>query len=175
MTHLGRGYVHIYTGNGKGKTTAALGLSLRAAGAGLRVVIAQFAKGIETNEIKALRKFTGRITVRQFGTRSLIKRNPSKIDRTLALRGLASAEKIMAGGRYDVVILDELCVACHFNLVPVQRVVELIRNRPKNVEVIITGRNAPPELIEAADVVTEMRDVKHYFTKGIRARRGIEY
>jgi cob(I)alamin adenosyltransferase len=175
MHNLRKGYVHLYTGNGKGKTTAALGLALRAAGAGLNVFIAQFAKGIETGEIKALRKFPRLITVKQFGTRSLIKRNPSKIDCTLAARGLAAVEKIVDAGNFDVIILDEMCMACHFNLVSTERVCAMVNNRPAHVEMVITGRNAPRALVEAADLVTEMKEIKHYFLRGVRARNGIEY
>jgi cob(I)alamin adenosyltransferase len=175
MGRLSKGYVHMYTGDGKGKTSAAMGLALRAAGAGLSVYVAQFAKGSETGELKALGKLSKKMTVRQFGTRSFIKKVPSKIDITLAARAFAAAEATVKEGRYDVVILDELCVACRLNMIAVDKVLDLIKNKPGHVELVITGRNAPVELVEAADVVTEMRAVKHYFDKGVRARKGIEY
>ena len=175
MPPLKKGYVQLYTGAGKGKTTAALGLALRASGAGLRIFIAQFAKGIETSEVRALRKLSRHITLKQFGTRAFLKKKPSRIDGMLAAEGMAAVEKIIAGGRFDVVILDELCAVCYCNLVPVERVLDCIRSRPDHVEVIITGRSAPKELVEAADLVTEMREVKHYYSKGAQARKGIEY
>jgi len=171
---LKKGYVHCYTGSGKGKTTAALGLALRAAGAGLKVYIAQFAKGIATSELKSLKKLSRRITVRQFGTRTFIKGRPANIDRTLAGRALAAVKKAVRGGDYDVVILDEVCVACRYKLVPVGKVLDLVKKRPKHVEVVLTGRYAPKEFVKMADIVTEMKEVKHYFIRGVIARRGIE-
>jgi cob(I)alamin adenosyltransferase len=173
--HLDKGFVHCYTGSGKGKTTAALGLALRAAGAGLSVFILQFGKGTETSEIKALRKFSKNITVRQFGTRAFIKRVPSAIDRMRAGQGLATVKKIIASGRYDLVVLDEVCGACHSNLIPTGEVVEALKGRPPAVEIVLTGRNAPGEFIEAADLVTEFREIKHYYLHGVTARKGIEY
>jgi cob(I)alamin adenosyltransferase len=173
--HLEKGFVHCYTGSGKGKTTAALGLALRAAGAGLSVFIVQFAKGTDTSELKALRKFTKNITVRQFGTRAFIKNPPSGIDRMRAAHGLAAAKSVIASGRYDLVILDEVCGACHLRLIPTDEIVLAVKARPVTVEVVFTGRNAPKELIEAADIVTECREIKHYYSLGVRARKGIEY
>jgi cob(I)alamin adenosyltransferase len=170
-----KGYFQLYTGGGKGKTTAALGLALRAAGAGLRVYIAQFAKGIEAGELKALKKLSAAVTVRQCGARSFIRGRPGKIDRTLAENGLAAAARAIASGRWDLVILDELCVACHFRMVEAKAVLEILKSRPRHVEVVITGRNAPKAFLEAADLVTEMKEIKHYFTEGVRARKGIEY
>jgi cob(I)alamin adenosyltransferase len=175
MARLAKSFVHLYTGDGKGKTSAAMGLALRAAGAGLGIYIAQFAKGSETGELKALLKASKKIVIRQFGTRSFIKRGPTKIDTTLATKGFEAAEEAVASGKHDVVILDELCVACLFNMVPVKRVLDLINNKPQHVELVITGRKAPAELVEAADLVTEMKQIKHYFNKGVKARKGIEY
>lgn len=175
MSHLKKGFVHLYTGNGKGKTTAALGQALRAAGAGLKVFIAQFAKGTATSELKSLKKFSKQIIVRQFGARIFIRRKPTTIDRMRAAEGLAAVEKAFEGGRYDVVVLDEVCWACRYNLIPTKKVLDIIKNRPGQVEIIMTGRDAPEELVKAADLVTEMRKIKHYFTKGVQARKGIEY
>jgi len=175
MHHLEKGFVHCYTGDGKGKTTAALGLALRAAGAGLRVYIIQFAKGTEASELKALRKFTKNITVRQFGTRAFIKNPPSGIDRMRAAQGLSIVKKVIGSGRYDLVILDEVCGACHARLIPTDEVIAIVQERPQTVEVVLTGRHAPKKLIEAADLVTEFREIKHYFSRGVRARKGIEY
>jgi cob(I)alamin adenosyltransferase len=174
MAQLKRGFIHLYTGNGKGKTTAALGLALRAAGAGLKVFIAQFAKGTATSELKSLKKFSKQIIVRQFGSRKFIKQKPKTIDRMRAAEGLAAVEKAFGGGSYDVVVLDEVCWACRHNLIATKSVLDIIKNRPGQVEVIMTGRDAPEELVKAADLVTEMREIKHYFIKGVLARRGIE-
>lgn len=174
VPHLKKGFVHCYTGSGKGKTTAALGLALRAAGAGLDVFIAQFAKGMETGEIRVLRKISKRITLRRYGTRAFITR-PSALDRKLAARGLADAGKAISGGRFDVVILDEICGVCHSKIATPEQVVGIVRARPANVEIVLTGRNAPEEFIEASDLVTEMREVRHYFASGVKARKGIEF
>ena len=175
MGHLKKGFVHLYTGNGKGKTTAALGLALRAAGAGLKVFIVQFGKGTATGELKSLKKLSKQITVRQFGARTFIKRKPARIDYALAAEGLATVEKVFRHGGYDVVILDEVCVACRYNLISIRKVLDIIKNRPGQVEVILTGRDAPKEFVKASDLVTEMREIKHYFVRGVRARNGIEY
>lgn len=175
MIHLSKGFVHLYTGDGKGKTSAAMGLALRAAGAGLGIYIAQFAKGSESGELKMLQKASKKIVIKQFGTRSFIKRGPTKIDTTLAIKGFEAAEEAVMSRKYDVVILDELCIACLFNMVPVKRVLDLIHNKPEHVELVITGRKAPAELVEAADLVTEMKQIKHYFNNGVKARKGIEY
>jgi cob(I)alamin adenosyltransferase len=175
MTCLQKGYVHLYTGNGKGKTTAALGLALRAAGAGLRVYIVQFAKGSPTGELTSLDKFKGVITVRQFGRRSFIRGRPSPADFACAARGMAAAARAVAEGRYDVVVLDEICGACRCNLVRTEKVLEALEKRHKGVEVVMTGRNAPEELVGAADLITEMKEVKHYFINGVKARKGIEF
>lgn len=170
-----KGFVEVYTGEGKGKTTAALGLALRAAGAGHRVFIGQFAKGIETGEIKILKKLGKNITIKQFGARRFIKKHGTAVDVTLARNGIAVAEKALMGGRFDLVILDELCVACDYNLVPVPAILDMLKKRPAHVEVVITGRNAPKALINAADLVTEMKEIRHYYKNGVKARKGIEY
>jgi cob(I)alamin adenosyltransferase len=175
MARLAKGFVHLYTGDGKGKTSAAMGLALRAAGAGLGIYIAQFAKGSETGELKMLGKLSKKIVVRQFGARSFIKKTPTKIDVTLASKAFATVEAVIKEGKYDVVILDELCIACRYKMLSVRKVADIIKNKPLHVEIVITGRTAPAELMEAADVVTEMRAVKHYFDKGVKARKGIEY
>ena len=175
MNRKQKGYIQLYTGAGKGKTTAALGLALRASGAGLRVYIAQFVKGSESGERKALAKLSRAVTIRPFGARSFIKKNPAKIDRTLAAKGLAEVSAIIAAGRHDLVILDEICVALRLGLFSLEPVLEMLKTRPGHVEIILTGRNAPQALIDAADLVTEMREIRHYFQKGVRARRGIEF
>lgn len=171
---LNEGYVQVYTGNGKGKTTAAIGLAIRAAGAGLNVLFAQFVKGMAYSEIKALTMLGDNIDVRQYGRGCFIKAEPCRADIDAAERGLAEVKQALAQGVYDVVVLDEANIAVQFDLFGVDKLVELIADRPPNVELIITGRYAHPFLLDCADVVTEMKEVKHYYQKGIMARVGIE-
>jgi len=165
--------IQIYTGNGKGKTTAALGLALRAAGAGLEVFIGQFVKGRYYSELAALKKFKN-IKVEQFGRGCFVKRAPKKKDIELAKKGLQKIRKIINEHRYDLVILDEVNIALHFNLLDLGEVIEIIKSAPKKMEIILTGRAAHPQIIKMADLVSEVKEVKHYFKKGIAARKGIE-
>jgi cob(I)alamin adenosyltransferase len=169
-----KGYVQVYTGDGKGKTTAALGLALRAAGAGLRVFIAQFVKGAEYSEIKALARFSDLITLRQYGRGCFIGHDPGEEDKRMAGSGLEEAESAMVSGNYQVIILDEINIATHFSLLPVERLLETIRKKPAGVELVMTGRKADTRIVEIADLVTEMREIKHYYQKGVEAREGIE-
>lgn len=169
-----KGYVQIYTGNGKGKTTAALGLSLRAAGAGLKVYIAQFMKMGEYSEIKALKRFSDLITVEQFGTGKFILDQPSPEEILAAKEGLKRISAIIAAGTYDLIVLEEANLAVKFNLFPVADLLDIINAKPEPLELVITGRYADPEIIKKADLVTEMKEVKHYFQKGVAARIGIE-
>jgi len=169
-----RGYIHVYTGNGKGKTTAALGLAIRAAGAGLQVYMAQFVKYGNYSEIKGLDRFSDLITVEQFGCGRFIKGRPSGEDVAAARQGLNKVKTILAAGKHAVVILDEASVAVSLNLFSEKELLEIIDRRPDNVEIIITGRGATSAIIEAADLVTEMQEIKHYFKKGVAARIGIE-
>jgi len=169
-----RGYVQIYTGDGKGKTTASLGLSLRAAGAGLKVYIAQFIKSGDYSEIKALKRFEDLITVEQFGLGRFIKGRPSDADIQAGGEGIAMLKKVFAEGRYDVVIAEEGNTAAACGLFPVDTLLELIVARPDSVELVITGRGADPRVIDRADLVTEMQAVKHYYAQGVAARVGIE-
>ena len=171
---LGPGYVHVYTGDGKGKTTAALGLALRAAGAGLRVLITQFIKGRPYSELDALKRFDDLITVRQFGRGCFIRRKPAPEDIAAAREGLEAAREAVRGGAYDVVILDEANVAVDVGLFPVADLVDVIEARSEGVELVLTGRAAAPEVLDRADLVTEMREVRHYFHQGVKARKGIE-
>jgi len=170
-----KGTIHVYTGNGKGKTTAAFGLALRAAGAGLKVFIAQFVKGCEYSEIKAVQKYLPQVTVKQYGRECFIVNAPAPEDRQAARAGLEELEKIIPSGEYQVIILDEACIALHYQLFTVQELIRLIGLRAEGTEIVVTGRYAPPELIHAADLVTEMKEVKHYYRKGVEAREGIEY
>jgi cob(I)alamin adenosyltransferase len=169
-----KGYVQVYTGNGKGKTTAALGLALRAAGAGLRVFIAQFLKGGDYSEIRALRRLEENITVKQYGRGVFINGKPADEDVLAARQGLAEARERMASGEYDVVILDEANVAALLGLVTVGDLLDFIGIKPYDVELVITGRSADPLVMKRADLVTEMTEVKHYYRDGVQAREGIE-
>jgi cob(I)alamin adenosyltransferase len=169
-----KGYIQVYTGNGKGKTTAALGLSIRAAGAGLKVFIAQFIKMGEYSEIKALKKFSGQITVEQFGLGRFIKGNPSVEDIEAASKGLEKVKTILASGEHQVIILEEANVAVKIGLFSAQDLLDIIASKPENVELVITGRGADSRIIEKADLVTEMKEIKHYFQKGVAGRVGIE-
>jgi cob(I)alamin adenosyltransferase len=169
-----RGYVQVYTGDGKGKTTAALGLALRAAGAGLSVFIAQFVKKQKCSEHRALERFSGIITVRRYGGGLIPKTGPDEADVASARKGIREVTGLIRTGSYDVVILDEINVAIDLGLVGVDDVLRLIRERPAHIELILTGRNADKRIIAEADLVTEMREVKHYFKKGVAGRGGIE-
>jgi cob(I)alamin adenosyltransferase len=169
-----RGYIQVYTGNGKGKTTAAIGLAIRAAGAGLKVYIAQFIKLGDYSEIKALERFSDLITVEQFGLGHFVDGRPTPEDIAAAQKGLKHIKSAMASDEYKVVILEEANVATKFGLIGVQELLTLIINKPHDVELVITGRYASPLIIDIADLVTEMKPVKHYFEKGVPARVGIE-
>jgi cob(I)alamin adenosyltransferase len=171
---LSKGYVQIYTGDGKGKTTAALGLALRAAGYGMKTYIGQFMKGRHYGELDALRDHPC-ITIEQFGGTDCIRREEVTAEHAAqARRGLARARDAMLSGNYDIVVLDEINIALRFGLLAAEEVLALLDERPPNVEVVLTGRRAPPELIARADLVTEMREVKHYYQRQVAARRGIE-
>lgn len=172
---LKKGYVQVYTGNGKGKSSAAFGMALRAAGAGLHVYLAQFIKKGNYSEIKAFARFADIISVRQFGRGCFIRGKPSKKDRDLAKKGLGEAEKELISGNFDLVILDEANCAVSIGLFSASELLGVISRKPSNVEMIITGRNADPLIIESADLVTEMIEIKHYCGKGVRARKGIEF
>lgn len=169
-----RGYIQVYTGNGKGKTTAAIGLAIRAAGAGLKVFIAQFIKMGDYSEIKALRRFSDLITVEQFGLGRFTDGKPLPEDIEAAQRGLKRVKSIMAAEEYKVIILEEANVAAKYGLIRVQDLLGLIINKPYDVELVITGRYASARVIENADLVTEMVPIKHYFERGVPARVGIE-
>jgi len=169
-----RGYVQVYTGDGKGKTTAALGLALRAAGAGARVFIAQFAKGRQTAELAALQRFSDLITIKQYGREHFIMGEPAPEDIEAAQQGLQETQEAIASGEYPLVILDEANVAVGLGLFSAEVLLAIVNAKPEHVEIVITGRNAHRCIIDRADLVTEMRQVKHYHSKGVEARVGIE-
>jgi len=173
---LGKGYVQVYTGNSKGKTTAALGLAFRAMGRGLKTYIGQFMKGKYYGELEAARMSSPYITIEQYGKDTFIhvQNPPDEEDMRMAREGLEKARKAMLSGEYAIVVLDEIITCRHFNLISVDEMLETIRIKPHGVELVFTGRYAPQELIDAADLVTEMKEIKHYFDKGVNARDGIE-
>ena len=169
-----QGFVQVYTGDGKGKTTAALGLALRAAGAGLRVYFGQFIKNADYSEIKALARFADCITVRQFGRGCFLLTEPAPEDRAAARRALEGLSEALTSGDYDLVIADEANVAVALGLIEPDDLVSLIDLRPEQVELVLTGRGAPDAVLARADLVTEMRCVRHYYDRGVLARQGIE-
>ena len=170
------GLVQVYTGTGKGKTTAALGLSLRAIGKGLKVHMIQFMKGdIEYGEITAAKKLDG-LEIEQFGRPDFVTReNTAKVDIEFAKKALERAREVLRNKECDILILDEINVALDYNLIALDDVISLIKNRPKNIELILTGRYANSRIIEIADLVTDMHEIKHPYQAGIPARDGIEH
>jgi len=173
---IGPGYTHVYTGSGKGKTTAALGLALRAVGRGLGVIVIQFLKGSEgSGELQAADKLAPELLIQPMGRGGVL--SPSDLtpaDGDMAAQAVDRAREIIADPKWDVVILDEILTACSLGLVKVKDILGIMGARPEGVELVLTGREAPGEVIERADLVTEMKDVKHYFRKGVPARSGIE-
>lgn len=176
LSGLKYGLVQVYTGDGKGKSTAAFGLALRAAGHGLKVVIIQFMKTPDCGEHKALARLTPEIEIKTFGRRGFVYREGvSAEDYELARTGLAYAWEVMLNQRADILILDEINVALHYGLLPEREVLDLLHKRPPEIEIVLTGRYAPEAIKAAADLVTEMRPLKHPYAKGVEARRGIEF
>ncbi len=171
-----QGLIQVYTGNGKGKTTAALGLGLRAAGHHLKVLMIQFLKGgISYGELKSSRKLHPFLKIVPMGRECFVnKKNPDSIDRRWAERGWKLARESVMSRDYQVIILDEINVAVKYGLVRVNELLALMKDKPDNVELILTGRWARPEVLRRADLVTEMKEVKHYYRKGIESRIGIE-
>jgi len=170
-----KGLVHVYTGNGKGKTTAAFGLALRSVGAGMKVFIGQFVKGKQYNENMAVARYLKNVTVKQYGLGCFIVNTPTEDDIRAAGKGLGEMRKIIQEGKHDLVIMDEVNIALFYKLIDVNQLIEIIKAKPDHVELVLTGRYAPQEIIDMADLVTEMKEVKHYYQQGIEARDGIEY
>ena len=173
---LEKGLVQVYTGDGKGKTSAALGLALRAAGRGLRVFVIQFIKGgFDYGELYAAKQLPN-LELKAFGQGKFVTQiPPGEKDIALAKEAYALAKRVVESDEYDVVILDEVNVALHLGLLSIDEVLNLVKVKPEHVELVLTGRYAPREIIEIADLVTEMRDVKHPYAKGEKPRKGIEY
>ena len=176
MTKLKQGFIQIYTGNGKGKSTAAIGQAVRAAGFGLKVYIAQFMKEYPYNELVGLKYLSKWIAIEQFGGDEFVykKELPGNDELKKAKKGLTTAKEKMLSGKFDLIILDESIVAIYFKLIETNELIEFIKQKPESVELILTGRYCPNKLIELADLVTEMKEVKHYYQKGITSRKGIE-
>ncbi|MCR4442809.1 MAG: cob(I)yrinic acid a,c-diamide adenosyltransferase [Peptococcaceae bacterium] len=173
-----KGYIQVYTGNGKGKTTAALGLGLRAVGRGLKVVMFQFLKGGFSGELESARRLAPYFEIRRLAaadkpTWALLEDEKSVLREKFA-QEYAELEKFIREGSADLVILDEVMAAVHYGLLNASDVCRLMEIKPQEMELVLTGRNAPPEILERADLVTEMRPVKHYYSSGVKARDGIE-
>ncbi len=174
--HLDRGFTQIYTGNGKGKTTAAIGQAIRAAGAGYRTLIIQFMKEYPYSELKSLEQFKEFIEIEQYAGDDFVykKELPSKEVKDKAADGIRRAEEEFTKDYFDIIVLDEIIVTIYFKLIEEKDVIELIKKKPANKELILTGRYCPQKIIDLADLVTEMKEVKHYYTQGITSRKGIE-
>ncbi|MEG2404680.1 MAG: cob(I)yrinic acid a,c-diamide adenosyltransferase [Oscillospiraceae bacterium] len=168
------GFVQVYTGDGKGKTTAALGLILRAVGAGFKIYLGQFMKNSETSEILALKKLGADITIEEYGTGEELTQRDINADKQAAQKGYEKACAAITSGKYDLVVLDEINVAESLGYLSEAEVLGLINAKQSHTELVLTGRNASQSVIDAADLVTQMQEIKHYYTKGVKARKGIE-
>jgi cob(I)alamin adenosyltransferase len=170
-----QGVLLVITGPGKGKTTSAFGCALRAHGHGFKIAIVQFMKGRIYGELDTLRSLS-RVEVWQYGRVAFVDpKNPDPKDRELARQGMDKAWEIVRGGAHDLLILDEINIVADFGLVPIEEVLELAKARPRWMDMIWTGRSAPAAMVELADTVSEVRDIKHHYTKGIESREGMEY
>ncbi len=177
MKSLNKGYVHVYTGNGKGKTTAALGLAFRAIGHEFKVHIIQFIKSMKMDtyygELKSAERHHN-LTITQFGV-GFVGTHDANVDKMVANQALRYAEEVVNSRKYNLVILDEINIAIHYRLIDIDRVIEMIKNKPEELELVLTGRYAADEIIDLADYVTEMRLIKHPYLSNVKSRRGIEY
>jgi len=172
---LKKGYIHVYTGPGKGKTTAAIGLGIRAAGAGMKVHMVQFMKGRRYSEIDTIEKIKN-FTITQHGRDEFVsKEKPEQVDIDLAQEGFKYSKEIVNNGKYDMIILDEINVAVDYNLISLKDIIKLIEEKPEKLELILTGRYAHPEIVRYADLVTEMLEIKHPYQQGVEARKGIDF
>lgn len=171
----GKGYIQLYTGNGKGKTTAAFGLAVRALCAGKRVFIGQFVKSIKYNETRIESLFEKQLVIRQFGRGCFLDHKPGKEDVFSASEGLRQCAEVLASAQWDLVVLDELTIAVYFGLLTDEEVLRALEQRASGTEVVLTGRYASEKLIEKADLVTEMCEVKHYYAQGILSRDGFDH
>lgn len=176
MSKLTKGFIHVYTGNGKGKSTAALGQAVRSAGCGLKSYMLQFMKDFPYCEINSLKRFEDLITVKQICNDDWVfKKVPAPEEEKLKARSaLWEAKEIMLKEEYDLIILDEVIVSIYFNLINIEEVLDFISSKPETTELILTGRYCPEEIIQKADLVTEMKEIKHYYQKGVISRKGID-
>jgi cob(I)alamin adenosyltransferase len=177
LARFSRGLVLVYTGDGKGKTTAAIGQALRTIGHGNKVLVVQFMKGKKYGEVLAAEKYlSDHLMMIQSGLDSFVmKNNPAPVDIELARQGLNLAKKAMVSGEYQMIILDEINVALDFKLIPIEEVVEMIQTKPAPLDLVLTGRYAPAEIIALADTVSEIKEIKHHYTQGIKEKAGIEF
>jgi len=172
---LNKGYIHVYTGDGKGKTTAAIGLGIRAAGAGYKVYMLQFMKGRKYSELVTIDKIEN-FNYSQHGRDEFVnKKNPEKIDIDLAKKGFTKAEELIKSNNYDMIILDEINVAIDYKLVSLEKILKLIKDKPEKLELILTGRYANTEIVKNADYVSEILEIKHPYQDGIQARKGVDF
>ncbi|MDF2952798.1 MAG: ATP:corrinoid adenosyltransferase [Thermodesulfobacterium sp.] len=169
-----KGYIQVYTGEGKGKTTAAIGLTVRAIGAGLKVAFFQFFKAGTSSEIKIFKNFYPQLYYKNFGKEDFIRERVSPEVRDLTLKGWEEVKELVKANIYNIIVLDEITYAIKWGIVNLKEFLEVLRNKPKSLEIVITGRYAPEEIIEVADLVTEMKNIKHYYEKGVKSRKGIE-
>jgi cob(I)alamin adenosyltransferase len=168
--------IQVYTGNGKGKTTAALGQALRAMGHGMKVFMVQFMKGRTYGELMTCEQCLPDLTIVMSGRDEFVKKGePEEIDVHMALEGFELAQRVVDEGKHQMLILDEINVAMDYGLLPLPLVLDFLRSCPRELEVICTGRYAPPELVDMADLVSEVREVKHHYQSGVEMRKGIEY
>jgi cob(I)alamin adenosyltransferase len=176
VSGIGKGCVHIYTGNGKGKTTAALGLALRAAGHGLKTIMVQFMKGQHYGELDSAKMLGGLVIIEQYGHPQFCRLTdpPDEADVRRAQAAIKRIKEIIKGKLCDILILDEVMTAIMFNLITEAEVRQIIESRPSGMELVLTGRSINTNLYDAADLITEMQDIKHYYNKGVQARKGIE-
>lgn len=170
-----QGLLMVYTGDGKGKTTAAVGQAVRALGHGYRVFMLHFMKGRDYGEFLAARNIPG-LTIVKAGRDEFVKRgDPEPLDVEMARKALKMAREAIQNGDYDLVVLDELNVAVNYGLLPLEEVLDILRNRPAGVDIILTGREAAPEIMALADLVSEVKEIKHHYASGVQSRKGIEY
>lgn len=176
MNQIGCGYTHVYTGNGKGKTSAALGLALRAAGHDLKTCIVQFMKGQHYGELDSVKLLSGLVSIEQYGNPTFCRFTdpPDEDDVNRARSALDRVRELMSSGSCDVLVADEIITAVLFKLISEEDVLEIMREKPHGIELVLTGRGATKPMIDAADLATEMKEIKHYYTNGVPARAGIE-
>lgn len=169
-----KGYIQVYTGDGKGKTTAAIGLAIRALGAGLKVAFFQFFKPGTSSEVNILKSLSPQLYYKAFGKEGFIKKKVDLEIKEHILKGWEEVKELVKSGCYNIIVLDEITYALNWRLIDLKEFLDFLKNKPDNLEVIITGRKAPKEVIDMADLVTEMKMIKHYYEKGEKARKGIE-